>query len=76
MTPAGGPAAAPVRRSTASRRPRPSPAGFDGACNADPMSPPDTAVLDVDGTLVDSSYQHAIARFRAFRRLDLTGRPQ
>ena len=26
------------------------------------------AVLDVDGTLVDTNYQHAIAWFRAFRR--------
>jgi HAD superfamily hydrolase (TIGR01549 family) len=29
---------------------------------------PDTAVIDVDGTLVDSNYQHALAWFRAFRR--------
>lgn len=34
--------------------------------------PPDTAVLDVDGTLVDSNYQHALAWFRAFRRHDIT----
>jgi HAD superfamily hydrolase (TIGR01549 family) len=33
---------------------------------------PDTAVFDVDGTLVDSNYQHALAWFRAFRRLDIT----
>ncbi|GAA0318475.1 HAD hydrolase-like protein [Kineococcus aurantiacus] len=33
---------------------------------------PDTAVLDVDGTLVDTNYQHALAWFRAFRRFDLT----
>jgi len=32
----------------------------------------DTAILDVDGTLVDSNYQHALAWFRAFRRLSLT----
>ncbi|WP_432513865.1 HAD family hydrolase [Kineococcus sp. SYSU DK001] len=32
----------------------------------------DTAVLDVDGTLVDTNYQHAIAWYRAFRRFDLT----
>src|ERR1700709_667366 len=31
------------------------------------MSNP-TIVLDVDGTLVDSNYQHAIAWHRAFRR--------
>jgi HAD superfamily hydrolase (TIGR01549 family) len=32
----------------------------------------DTAIFDVDGTLVDSNYQHALAWFRAFRRLDMT----
>ena len=32
---------------------------------------PDTAVFDVDGTLVDSNYQHALAWHRAFRRHDL-----
>jgi phosphoglycolate phosphatase-like HAD superfamily hydrolase len=30
------------------------------------------AILDVDGTLVDSNYQHAIAWFRAFREHDVT----
>ena len=30
------------------------------------------AILDVDGTLVDSNYQHAIAWFRAFREQDVT----
>jgi HAD superfamily hydrolase (TIGR01509 family) len=30
------------------------------------------AILDVDGTLVDSNYQHAIAWYRAFREQDLT----
>jgi len=34
-------------------------------------SPP-TAILDVDGTLVDSNYQHALAWFRAFRLHGLT----
>ncbi len=29
-------------------------------------------ILDVDGTLVDTNYQHAIAWFRAFRRFDVT----
>ena len=33
---------------------------------------PDTAVFDVDGTLVDTNYQHALAWFRAFRRFDIT----
>ncbi|MCI2239601.1 HAD family hydrolase [Paenibacillus sp. TRM 82003] len=32
----------------------------------------DTALLDVDGTLVDTNYQHALAWFRAFRRFDHT----
>lgn len=32
----------------------------------------DTIVFDVDGTLVDTNYQHAVAWFRAFRRFDLT----
>ncbi len=32
----------------------------------------DTAIFDVDGTLVDSNYQHALAWFRAFRRQDIT----
>jgi HAD superfamily hydrolase (TIGR01509 family) len=29
------------------------------------------AILDIDGTLVDTNYQHAIAWYRAFRRHDL-----
>jgi HAD superfamily hydrolase (TIGR01509 family) len=33
---------------------------------------PRTAILDVDGTLVDTNYQHAIAWFRAFRHHFLT----
>jgi len=36
------------------------------------MSDQPTAILDVDGTLVDSNYQHAIAWFRAFRQLGAT----
>jgi HAD superfamily hydrolase (TIGR01549 family) len=32
----------------------------------------DTAIFDVDGTLVDSNYQHSLAWFRAFRRFDIT----
>ncbi len=34
--------------------------------------PAEVAVLDVDGTLVDTNYQHALAWYRAFRRYDLT----
>ena len=30
-----------------------------------------TAVLDIDGTLVDTNYHHAIAWFRAFARHDI-----
>lgn len=33
---------------------------------------PPAAILDVDGTLVDSNYQHAIAWFRAFREHSIT----
>ena len=29
------------------------------------------AILDIDGTLVDTNYQHALAWFRAFRRHDV-----
>jgi HAD superfamily hydrolase (TIGR01509 family) len=36
------------------------------------MSSPRIAVLDVDGTLVDSNYQHALAWYRAFRSLGET----
>lgn len=32
----------------------------------------DTAIFDVDGTLVDTNYQHALAWYRAFRRFDIT----
>jgi len=32
------------------------------------MSPKTVAVLDIDGTLVDTNYHHAIAWFRAFSR--------
>jgi HAD superfamily hydrolase (TIGR01549 family) len=32
----------------------------------------DTAIFDVDGTLVDTNYHHALAWYRAFRRHDIT----
>ena len=35
------------------------------------MTRPDTAILDIDGTLVDTNYHHALAWYRAFRGLDL-----
>ena len=39
---------------------------------ASTSEPVDTVVMDVDGTLVDSNYQHALAWYRAFRRFDIT----
>src|SRR3712207_1653920 len=36
------------------------------------MPGPTIAVLDVDGTLVDSNYQHALAWYRALRSLGET----
>jgi HAD superfamily hydrolase (TIGR01549 family) len=33
---------------------------------------PDTAIFDVDGTLVDTNYQHALAWYRAFGRYGIT----
>jgi HAD superfamily hydrolase (TIGR01509 family) len=36
------------------------------------MTDPVIAVLDVDGTLVDTNYQHALAWYRAFRALGET----
>ena len=35
------------------------------------MSRP-AAILDIDGTLVDTNYHHAVAWYRAFRSLDVT----
>jgi HAD superfamily hydrolase (TIGR01509 family) len=35
------------------------------------MAPP-AAILDVDGTLVDTNYQHALAWYRAFRQHGIT----
>ena len=32
---------------------------------------PEAALLDVDGTLIDANYQHALAWYRAFRRFDI-----
>jgi len=33
---------------------------------------PEAAIVDVDGTLVDTNYHHALAWYRAFREHDLT----
>lgn len=30
-----------------------------------------TAILDIDGTLVDTNYQHALAWYRAFRQHEI-----
>jgi HAD superfamily hydrolase (TIGR01549 family) len=35
------------------------------------MAQVDTAVFDVDGTLVDTNYHHALSWYRAFRRFDI-----
>lgn len=35
------------------------------------MTSPDTALVDIDGTLVDTNYQHTLAWYRAFRRCDI-----
>ena len=35
----------------------------------------DTIIFDVDGTLVDSNYQNALAWYRALRRYDITVQP-
>lgn len=35
------------------------------------MTPSPIAVFDVDGTLVDTNYQHALAWYRAFRRVEI-----
>ncbi|MDQ3480059.1 MAG: HAD family hydrolase, partial [Actinomycetota bacterium] len=35
-------------------------------------APIDTVVFDMDGTLVDTNYHHAVAWFRAFQRFDVT----
>src|SRR4029453_1745533 len=56
------------RAPTPSRpRPWPAPSGAERAGVAPPI-----AVLDVDGTLVDTNYHHAIAWYRAFREHGLT----
>ena len=51
-------------------------AGFaTGAAGGSPArmtDSPGTVILDVDGTLVDTNYHHALAWYRAFRRYDVT----
>jgi hypothetical protein len=44
------------------------PAGFGTPSTGQPTAvAPAPAILDIDGTLVDSDYQHAVAWFRALR---------
>ena len=45
------------------------PAGYDDTMTDTVI---DTVILDVDGTLVDSNYHHAVAWARAFAQYDLT----
>ncbi|MDF2978785.1 MAG: HAD-superfamily hydrolase, subfamily variant 1 [Actinomycetospora sp.] len=51
-------------------------AGFaTGAVRGSPArmtDSPGAVILDVDGTLVDTNYHHALAWYRAFRRYDVT----
>lgn len=35
------------------------------------MTSPDTALVDIDGTLVDTNYHHTLAWYRAFRGRDI-----
>lgn len=35
------------------------------------MTTPDTAIVDIDGTLVDTNYHHALAWYRTFRQFDI-----
>ena len=60
----------PYPGSESSRPVLPSPIGYSARVNHDHEL--DTAVFDVDGTLVDTNYQHALAWFRAFRRYGMT----
>ena len=46
-------------------------AGAAAVCPACAMNRP-AAIIDVDGTLVDTNYQHALAWFRAFRQHGIT----
>jgi HAD superfamily hydrolase (TIGR01549 family) len=52
--------------------PHNSPRDRSGPPATDDPAPVDVAVFDVDGTLVDTNYHHAVAWFRAFRRCDVT----
>lgn len=36
------------------------------------MTPPPAAILDIDGTLADTNYQHAVAWYEAFRQQGVT----
>ena len=45
--------------------------GKHGPGDEDRLPSPPAALLDLDGTLVDANYQHALAWYRAFRRHDI-----
>jgi HAD superfamily hydrolase (TIGR01509 family) len=42
--------------------------GEEGVVSPAAKKPPPAAILDIDGTLVDTNYHHAVAWFRAFRQ--------
>lgn len=47
-------------------------AGIRGSDAPVPPAPDiDPAIVDVDGTLIDSNYQHALSWYRAFRTFDI-----
>src|SRR5204863_8358540 len=56
--------AAPLRRRRRGRTGRGRPRGGVGCARLERVT---VAILDLDGTLVDTNYQHAIAWYRAFR---------
>jgi HAD superfamily hydrolase (TIGR01549 family) len=49
-----------------------SPSGFTAAVGWNPRCVKRTVIFDVDGTLVDTNYHHALAWFRALRSRDVT----
>jgi hypothetical protein len=50
---------------------RTTPVCYRTARGTSPDTPPPAAILDVDGTLVDTNYHHGIAWYRAFRRHEI-----
>jgi HAD superfamily hydrolase (TIGR01549 family) len=65
-------AASPIASSeAATAEPSDTQSSADGSAAPHRHEPADTVLLDVDGTLVDSTYHHALAWYRAFRRHDI-----